>query len=59
MFAGIPEVFFRAYDDAWPRDDGWQDREPLLQLYHLLVHVEMFGHGYVPGIVSRLDAAGL
>lgn len=59
LFGGIPAVFVEAYDAAWPRDDGWQQRAPLLQLYHLLVHVELFGVAYLPGIVTRLDAAGL
>ncbi len=59
LFGGIPSTFFTAYDAAWPRDDGWEDRLPLLQLYHLLVHVELFGASYLPGVVARLDAAGL
>lgn len=58
LFGGIPPAFVAGYDDAWPRDDGWRDRLPLLQLYHLLVHVRLFGHAYVPQVVARLDAAG-
>ncbi len=58
LFGGIPDAFFRGYDDARPRDEGWRDRLPLLQLYHLLVHVELFGQGYVAPVVARLDAAG-
>lgn len=59
VFGGLPAVMFDAYDAAWPRDDGWRDREPILQLYHLLVHVRMFGASYVPAVVERLDRAGL
>lgn len=59
VFGGFPAPFFAAYDEAWPRDDGWQEREPLLQLYHLLVHVRLFGSSYVPSVAARLDAAGL
>lgn len=58
LFGGIPSAFVAAYDDAFPRDDGWQQRLPLLQLYHLLVHVRLFGASYVPPIVARLDVAG-
>lgn len=58
LFGGIPEAFFRGYDEAWPCDDGWRDRLPVLQLYHLLVHVRQFGHGWVAPVVERLDAAG-
>lgn len=59
VFGGLPEVMFEAYDAAWPRDDGWRDREPILQLYHLMVHVRMFGAAYVPAVIERLDRAGL
>ena len=58
LFGGVPDAFAAGYEAAWPRDDGWQDRLPLLQLYHLLVHVRLFGNAYVPPIVDRLDAAG-
>ncbi len=58
LFGGIPTAFAAGYDDAWPRDDGWRDRLALLQLYHLLVHVRLFGTSYVAPVVARLDAAG-
>ncbi len=58
LFGGIPAAFVAGYDEAWPRDDGWRDRLPLLQLYHLLVHVRLFGGSYVPQVVARLDDAG-
>lgn len=59
VFGGFPAPLFAAYDEAWPRDDGWSDRVPILQLYHLLVHVRLFGAGWVPAVVARLDVAGL
>lgn len=58
LFGGLPPAFSAGYDQAWPRDDGWEERLPLLQLYHLLVHVRLFGHGWVAPIVTRLDEAG-
>lgn len=58
LFGGIPDTFFRGYDATRPRDDGWEDRLPLLQLYHLLVHVRLFGQGWLAPVVARLDAAG-
>ncbi len=58
LFGGVPSVFVRAYDDAWRRDDGWEDRQPILQLYHLLVHVRLFGSSWIPAVVARLDGAG-
>lgn len=58
LFGGFPEAFFAAYDEAWPLDDGWERRLPALQLFHLLVHVRLFGAGYVRQVLDRLDALG-
>lgn len=58
LFGGIPRAFWNGYEAAWPLDDGWQDRRPALQLYHLLVHVELFGAGYVGQVGRRLDELG-
>jgi fructosamine-3-kinase len=59
VFGGIPSDFFAGYVEAWPLDPGWERRRPALQLYHLLVHVELFGEGYVPMVTTRLDQLGL
>lgn len=58
IFGGIPDRFHDAYREAWPLDDEWERRVPALQLYHLLVHVELFGGGYVSMVVDRLDELG-
>lgn len=46
--------FFHAYDEVWPRAPGHDDRVPLYQLYPLLVHVNLFGTGYVGSVESAL-----
>lgn len=58
VFGGFPDAFWRGYADAWPLGDGWQRRRPALQLHHLLVHVRLFGSGYVGAVTARLDALG-
>lgn len=58
LFGGIPPAFWDAYLAAWPLDDGWEARRPALQLYHLLVHVALFGSSYVSGVRRRLDQLG-
>jgi fructosamine-3-kinase len=57
-FGGFPAALVDAYTGEWPLDDGWRSRRPALQLYHMLVHVQLFGAGYVGSVVSRLDALG-
>lgn len=45
---GLPylDALLAAYDEAWPLDDGWQERVVLHQLHPLLVHAALFGGGY-------------
>lgn len=56
VFGGIPAEFFAGYEAEWPLDPGWERRRPALQLYHLLVHVELFGRSYLPMVEARLDS---
>ena len=58
LFGDGPPAFHRAYAEAWPLDDGWERRRPALQLAPLLVHVRLFGGGYVASVAQRLDALG-
>lgn len=58
LFGGLPPRLLDAYLAASPLDEGWQRRRPALQLYHLLVHVAMFGPSWLTGVRERLDALG-
>ncbi len=53
LFGGFGPAFYRAYENVWPTQPGYADREPLYQLYYLLVHVNLFGAGY-EGSVRRI-----
>lgn len=55
MFGGIPRAMFDAYLDEWPLDEGWERRRPALRLHHLLVHVRLFGGGYVAQLAQTLE----
>ncbi|MCB0165994.1 MAG: fructosamine kinase family protein, partial [Anaerolineae bacterium] len=35
-----------AYNDSWPLEPGYNERKDLYNLYHLLNHLNLFGHGY-------------
>lgn len=50
LFGGFAPGFYEAYDAAYPLLTGWQERVPLYQLYYLLVHVNLFGGGYVQSV---------
>jgi fructosamine-3-kinase len=46
LFGRFPEVFYQAYQQAWPLPDGWQTRRDLYNLYHLVNHLNHFGERY-------------
>jgi fructosamine-3-kinase len=47
LFGGFGPEFYRAYQAAWPLDDGFDIRQHLYNLYHVLNHLNMFGGGYL------------
>ncbi len=46
LFGGFDREFYRAYQQTWPLDPGYQQRKLLYQLYHVLNHFNLFGGGY-------------
>jgi fructosamine-3-kinase len=58
LFGGFAADFFDAYAEAFPLRAGYVElRRPLYQLYYQLVHVNLFGRGYVAGTLGLLEAA--
>jgi fructosamine-3-kinase len=56
LFGGFSARVFAAYEAAYPVQDDARERVPLYQLYPLLVHVNLFGHGYVGSVASVVDS---
>lgn len=54
LFGGFGSRCFAAYAEAWPLAPGSQQRVDLYQLYPLLVHVVLFGGGYVASVEAAL-----
>ncbi len=54
LFGGFERATFDAYEEAFPPSDGHEARVALLQLYPLLVHVNLFGSGYVTQLEHAL-----
>jgi fructosamine-3-kinase len=54
LFGEPPRVFFDAYEGAAGIDSAWRRRAPLLNLYHLLNHLNLFGSGYLGGVRAVL-----
>jgi fructosamine-3-kinase len=55
LFGGFGPRVFDAYDEAWPLADGHRERVALYQLYPLMVHVNLFGGGYVGSVEAALE----
>ncbi len=55
LFGGFEPVFYEAYDEAFPLEPGFSERISIYNLYPLLVHVNLFGSGYVSGIERVLS----
>ncbi len=47
LFGGFDPEFYRAYQEEYPLEPGWEDRLDLANLYPLLVHVNLFGGAYL------------
>jgi len=54
LFGGFGARVFSAYDESWPLAEGHQQRVDLYQLYPLMVHVNLFGGGYVGSVEAAL-----
>ena len=55
LFGGFGGRVFAAYEEAWPLAPGSAERVVLYQLYPLMVHVNLFGGGYVGSVESALS----
>lgn len=56
LFGGFSEEVFEHYNSYFPLAAAWENRLPIWQLYYLLVHLNLFGSGYllrVKSIISK------
>jgi fructosamine-3-kinase len=54
LFGEPPAAFFSAYQAQAGIDADWRQRAPLLNLYHLLNHLNLFGESYRGAVRSVL-----
>ena len=60
LFGGFAPAFRHAYQEAWPLAAGYRSaRRAVYQLYYLLVHVNLFGAGYVGRTRGALESVGV
>jgi fructosamine-3-kinase len=60
LFGTFGEAFFASYETRFPLEPGFHaERRDIYNLYPRLVHVRLFGSGYLAGIESTLARLGL
>lgn len=50
LFGGFDAAFYNAYYEAWPLLPGWRNRLDIYNLYPLLIHLNLFGSGYLASV---------
>lgn len=54
LFGNYPEKAMISYQNIKPLEKGFEERVDIHQLYPLLVHLILFGSGYISGILRTL-----
>lgn len=54
LFGGFDPSFYEAYQEVYPLEQDFHSRFDIHNLYPLLVHVNLFGSSYLPGIITTL-----
>lgn len=55
LFGVFGGNFYEAYNESWPMEPGWRERIEICNLYPLMVHVNLFGSGYLGSVESILS----
>ena len=53
LFGGFEGDFYASYNEEYPLEKGWKDRLDIFNLYPLLIHLNLFGSGYL-GSIERI-----
>lgn len=56
LFGGFSNEFYLSYHEAFPLAKGWEQRMDLWNLYPLLVHLNLFGAGYLGRVRDALNS---
>lgn len=55
LFGVFGSGFYDAYNETYPMAPGWRERVEICNLYPLMVHVNLFGAGYLGSVNSILQ----
>lgn len=54
LFGGFDASFYKSYNEEFALEKGWKERLDLWNLYPLLVHLNLFGKGYLEQLETSL-----
>ena len=54
LFGGFSHEFYSSYNDAFPLKEGYEYRENIYILYHVLNHLNLFGTSYYSHAISLI-----
>jgi len=54
LFGGFDDYFYSAYNETFPLEKSWRERNDFYKLYHILNHLNLFGLGYYSHAVEIL-----
>jgi len=54
LFGGFDAQFYKSYNKSYPLENGWEERLDYCNLYPLMVHVNLFGGGYLQSVKAIL-----
>jgi len=54
LFGGFGSEFYSTYNEEFPLEDGYEYRENIYKLYHVLNHLNLFGGGYYHQAISLI-----
>ncbi|MGA3014541.1 MAG: fructosamine kinase family protein [Bacteroidales bacterium] len=52
LFGGFDDQFYESYNQEYRLEKGWQKRLDIFKLYPLLIHLNLFGSGYLGSILN-------
>ncbi len=55
LFGGFNSAFYKSYNEAFPLPEGYEYRENIYKLYHVMNHLNLFGGGYYHQTISLMD----
>ncbi len=55
LFGGFPKEFYEGYNERYPMEKDWRKRMDYYNLYPLMVHVNLFGGGYLHSVENIIN----